>query len=165
MTISPIRALLVLLVVGLAVWFAFDQVLEQRNSARSERDSAQQEASGLREAVRISGERLATAAANDLKHTQGLSNDLKSNQALRDSVGAGDQRLRVQATCPATDVRANSGAAGVVDARPAELSPDARSDYFTLLDQLALSKRMILGLQDHIRSFCPTQPNTSGAPQ
>lgn len=165
MTISPIRALLVVLVIGLAAWFAFDQVLDQRNSARSERDSAQKEVSGLREAARISGERLATAAANDLKHTQGLSNDLKSNKALRDSVSAGDQRLRVQATCPVTDVRANTGAAGVADAGAAELSPDARSDYFTLLDQLALSQRMILGLQDHIRSFCPTQPTTSGATQ
>lgn len=165
MTISPIRVFLVVLVTGLTVWFAFDQVLEQRNSARSERDSAQQEVSGLREAARISGERLATAAANDLKHTQELSNALKNNQALRDSVGAGDQRLRVQATCPVIDVRANTGAAGVADAGAAELSPDARPDYFTLLDQLALSERMILGLQDHIRSFCPTQTTISGAPQ
>lgn len=166
MTISPIRVLLVVLVVGLAAWFAFDQVLEQRNSARSERDSAQEEASGLREAARISAERLATAAANDLKHTEELSNALKSNQALRDSVGAGNQRLLVHASCPTGgNVRADTGTGGVADAGTAELTADARPDYFTLRDQLALSKQMILGLQDHVRSFCLTQPTSSGATQ
>lgn len=166
MTFSPIRLFLVVLIVGLVTWLAFDQVLDQRNAARSERDSAQFEATGLREAARITGERLATAAANDLKHTQDLSNDLKSNKELRDAVGTGDQRLLVQTTCTTTaDVRAGAGAAGVADAKTAELSPDARPDYFTLLDQLALSERMILGLQDHLSSFCPTQPTTTGATQ
>ncbi len=159
MTISPIRALLIVLIVCFAAWFGFDQILDQRNSARAERDSAQQETSGLREAARISGERLAMAAANDLKHTQELSNALKSNQALRDSVGAGNERLLVHASCPAdANVRASASTSGVADAGAAELSPDARPDYFTLLDQLALSTRMILGLQDHIRSLCPTPP-------
>lgn len=165
MTFSPIRVLLVVLVAGLATWFAFDQVLDQRNAARSERDSAQAEVTGLREAARITGERLAIAAANDTKHTQELSNALKRNQDFRDSVRSGDQRLHVKATCPGTDVRAGTGTASLAHAGPAELSPDARPDYFTLLDQLALSERMILGLQDHISSLCPTQPITAGATQ
>lgn len=167
MTISPIRVFLVLLLAGLATWCAFDQVRDERNAARSERDSAQAEAKGLREAARITGERLATATANDLKHTQELSNALKRNQDLRDSVGNGDQRLFVPATCAASavNVRAGTGTAGVAHAASAELAADARPDYFTLRDQLALSERMILGLQDHVRSFCTTQPTTTGATQ
>lgn len=163
MTFSAIRLLLVVLVAGLVGWIAFDQVVDQRNAARSERDSAQTEAQGLREAARITGEWLATAAANDIKHTQELSNALNANQDLRRAVADRNQRLLVRATC--TAVSAHSGAAGVADAATAELSADARPDYFTLLDQLALSKQMILGLQDHVRSFCTTQPTTTGTPQ
>lgn len=142
--------------------FLFDRLLEQRDTARSERDSAQEEASGLREAARITAERLATAAANDAKHTKELSDALKTNQDLRTSVGAGDQRLLIQASCPNASVPASASTPGLAHAAAAELSPNARPDYFTLLDQLALSERMILGLQDHIDSFCPTPPATTG---
>ncbi|WP_339443928.1 lysis system i-spanin subunit Rz [Pseudomonas hunanensis] len=157
-----ITQLLAALLIAGATWLLFDRVLQQRDTARSERDSAQEEASGLREAARISAERLATAAANDAKHTKDLSNDLKKNQDLRTSVGTGDKRLFVQASCSSNAVPADPGTAGMADGAAAELSPNARPDYFTLLDQLALSERMILGLQDQIRSFCPTQPANSG---
>ncbi|WP_033694659.1 lysis system i-spanin subunit Rz [Pseudomonas sp. LAIL14HWK12:I9] len=150
------------LLFGGSTWFLFDRVLQQRDTARSERDSAQEEASGLREAARITAERLATAAANDAKHTQELSNALKTNQDLRTSVGTGDQRLLIQASCPAATVHADPAGAGVADAGAPELAANARPDYFTLRDQLALSKQMILGLQAHVRSFCTTQPTTTG---
>ncbi len=164
MTLSPIRLLLVVLLVGLSGWLVFDQVLQQRNTARSERDTAQNEAAGLREAARITGERLAMAAANDTKNTQELSDALKDNHDLRLSVGTGDKRLHVKASCPAASVPISPGAAGLADGGTAELSADARPDYFTLLDQLALSKQMILGLQDHVRSFCTIPPTTGNAP-
>ncbi|WP_060494813.1 lysis system i-spanin subunit Rz [Pseudomonas sp. GTC 16482] len=165
MTLSPIRLLLVVLLAGLSGWLVFDQVLQQRNTARSERDAAQNEAAGLREAARINGERLATAAANDTKNTQELSDALKNNQDLRRAVDDRDQRLRIKASCPAAGhVPTDPSAGGLADGGTAELSADARPDYFTLLDQLALSKQMILGLQAHVRSFCTTQPTTGTAP-
>ncbi|MER2097954.1 MAG: lysis system i-spanin subunit Rz [Pseudomonas qingdaonensis] len=150
MTISPIRLLLVVLLAAGAVWFAFDQVLQQRDSARSERDQAQFEAEGVREVARLAYERMQQAAANDLKHTQELADARKQNLDLRRAVDAGHQRLLVKATCPAP-VPAHSGAGSVADAGAAELSADARPDYFTLVDQLAVSRQMILGLQDHAR--------------
>ncbi|MBA6102458.1 lysis system i-spanin subunit Rz [Pseudomonas monteilii] len=162
MRLLIVQVLAALLFAG-STWFLFDRVLEQRDTARSERDSAQKEASGLREAARITGERLAIAAANDAKHTKELSNALKANQDLRSSVGTGDQRLFIQASCPAPNVRADSAGAGVADAGAPELAANARPDYFTLRDQLALSKQMILALQEHIRSFCTTQPATTGS--
>ncbi|MGP4922833.1 hypothetical protein [Pseudomonas lundensis] len=42
----------------------------------------------------------------------------------------------------------------MADAATAELATDARPDYFTLRDQLALSREIILGLQDHVRRIC-----------
>ncbi|MNP16896.1 Bacteriophage lysis protein [compost metagenome] len=161
MRLLVVQVLAALLIAG-GTWFLFDRVLQERNTARSERDTAQEEASGLREAARIIGERLATAAANDAKHTEELSNALKTNQDLRTSVGTGNQRLFIQASCPAANVHAHPAGAGVADAGAPELAADARSDYFTLRDQLAVSKQMILGLQDHVRSFCTTQPATTG---
>ncbi|MGC9744417.1 lysis system i-spanin subunit Rz [Pseudomonas sp. P1B16] len=158
MRLLIVQVLAALLFAG-STWLLVDRVLQQRDTARSERDTAQEEASGLREAARINGERLATAAANDAKHTEELSNALNANQDLRRAVDARDQRLLVKATCP---VRADTAGAGVADAAAPELAADARSDYFTLRDQLALSKQMILGLQDHIRSFCTNQPATTG---
>ncbi len=154
MTFSPFPLLLVVLIASGGAWFSFDQVLQQRDSARSERDVAQYEVAGLREAQ---------AAAMDLKHTQELSNALKTNQDLQLAVDRRNQWLRVNATCSATGERADAGAGGVADAGSPELTADARQAYFTLRDQLAVSRQMILGLQDYVRTFCTTQPTTGEA--
>lgn len=139
-----------ILVVCLVAWFGFDLLEGQRDTARSERDAALFEASGLREVARISGEMLAERDAIDLQRTQELNDERIQNDSLRRAVDAGRKRLRLNATCsaPAT------GAGGVADAGTAELTADARQDYFTLRDQLALSRQMILGLQDHVRRVC-----------
>ncbi len=161
MTFDSLRSVLTLVLMAAlswAVWTYKDQLV----TARSERDAAVVEASGLRVAAAITGARLAQAAANDTKHTQELRNARKKNEDLRLSVGSGDQRLLVQAICPVASVPANSGAAGMADGATAELSPNARPDYFTLLDQLALSEQMILGLQDHIDTVCPKPTITTG---
>lgn len=148
-----------------STWFLVDRALQQRDTARSERDQALSERDAVIQIANQTAERLAEAAANDNKHTEELSNALNANQDLRASVGTGDQRLFIKASCPAANVRADPAGAGVADADAPELAADARSNYFTLRDQLAVSKQMILGLQDHVRSFCSTQPaNTGTAP-
>lgn len=158
-----ILQVLAALLLASVTWLLFDRVLEQRDRARSERDLAQDEAAGLREAARITGERLAQAAALDNKHTQELSNALKNNYDLQRAIDLRDQRLLVKASCPTAAVRPDSTGAGVADAGAAELAADARPDYFTLRDQLALSRQMILGLQERERRFCTNTPTTTGA--
>jgi prophage endopeptidase len=147
------RDTLFVLALCLAAFVAFDILEGQRDSARQERDTALVEVTGLREAARISGEMLAERDASDLKRTLELNNERASNLELRRSVDAGHQRLRLNATCSAASTEKTS-AGGVAAPATAELATDARSDYFTLIDQLALSKQMILGLQDYVHQVC-----------
>jgi len=75
------------------------------------------------------------------------------NDGLRRAVDAGLKRLRLNATC-SVPVPPAASAGGLADAGTAELTADARQDYFTLRDQIALRRQMILGLQDHVRRVC-----------
>ena len=149
-----LRDIVLPLLVCLAVWLGFEVLEGQRDSARRERDSALFEVHGLREAARISAEKLAERDAIDLQRTTELNHELSEIQGLRSAVDAGRQRLRIKATCPVA-VPASTRSSGLADASTAELAADARPDYFTLRSQLALSKQMILGLQDHALRVCP----------
>lgn len=158
MIISPLRLALFALLASLGAYILFDYVADERDAARRDLGIAVEERDGLREAAVISGEMLAARDAIDLQRTQELNDERKQNDALRGDVDAGLKRLRIRATCSIPGVPANSSAAGVADASTAELAADARQDYFTLRDQLALSKQMILGLQDHIRLVVQRTP-------
>lgn len=164
MTINPLRLVLLLVLAGLLAWCTFDWVADQRDTARSERDSAQSEAQRLREAARISGEMLAARDRIDVKRTEELNRAQEQIDALHSDVDVGRQRLSVRATCRPV-VSAASSAGSVADAGTAELAADARQDYFTLRSQLALSKQMILGLQDHIRQVVMRSPATDSFQQ
>ena len=144
MTALPTNLLSLLLF--LAAWFLFNHLIDERNRALFE-------VSGLREAARISGEMLADRDENDLTRTKALNHALSEINDLRRAVDDGSKRLLVKATCNPPKP-GQTGAGGVDDAGAAELTADARSDYFTLRDQLALSRQMILGLQDHVRRIC-----------
>lgn len=166
MTISLPRLALFILLASLAAYILFDYVADQRDDARGERDAAvlelgtvTTERDGLREAARISGEMLAARDANDLKHTQELNDALDHNKSLQRAVDDGRQRLLVKARCPTTAAVPGATSTGsVADAGSAELAADARSDYFTLRNQLALTRQMVLGLQDYIRTVVQRPP-------
>lgn len=158
MTIAPWRLALLLLLASLLAYVLFDRVGDQRDAAIRERDSAVSERNGLREGARISGEMLAARDAIDQKRTQELKYALDDNKALQLAVATGGSRLYVNARCPAPGMPAATGAASLANAGGAELAADARPDYFTLRDQLALSKQMILGLQDYIRQVVQRTP-------
>ncbi|WP_268799066.1 lysis system i-spanin subunit Rz [Pseudomonas huanghezhanensis] len=151
MIVSPLRLALVLVFAGLLSRVAFDWITDQRDEALRERDNARDELQGMREAARISGEMLAARDQVDLQRTKELKSEQDQNLALRRDVVDGRKRLRLHATCSVPVVPDSARSSSVVDADTAELAGNARPDYFTLRDQLALSKQMILGLQDHIR--------------
>lgn len=159
MTISPLQLLFRALFVGLVIWLAVDWALGRYETVVQERDSAVSERDGLREAARISGEMLAARDQLDTHHSEELNRALTKNSDLQRAVAAGIERLRVHATCPA--LSGTTGTASVADAGSAELTTDARSAYFTLRDELARSRQMILALQDYIRQVVqrtPAQP-------
>jgi prophage endopeptidase len=158
MTISPLRLALVLLVVGLLGWTWLDHIADQRDTAQRDLATATTEVKGLRAAAVLSGEMLAARDQIDQKRTEELNHERAENAALRRDVDDGNQRLLVRATCSRPAVPANAGAGRMADAGTAELAADARSDYFTLRDELTLSRKMTLGLQDHIRQVCMSTP-------
>ncbi|KAE9645653.1 lysis protein [Pseudomonas sp. PB103] len=158
-----LRECLFLVVVCLVVWIGFDTLEGQRDDARRERDSAQREVNGLREAARITGEMLAERDAIDQRNTTELTHARTEIERLRGDVGDGTQRLQIRANCPASgSVPATAGTARVAVAGSAELAADARPDYFTLRDQLALSRQMILGLQQYALDVCRRSPAHQG---
>jgi prophage endopeptidase len=136
----------------LALYVAFGALQDQASElaiAQDEHRQASARADSLADTLRLQRERVAAAAALDTKHTQELNDAKADNDRLRAAVAARQQRLRLNATCPAT-----SGAGRVADAGTAELTPQARQDYFALRDELALSRQMILGLQDYVSTVC-----------
>lgn len=72
--------------------------------------------------------------------------------SLSDRVKSGSVRLRVKAVCP-NGVSQASTASGTPNATSAELSADARQDYYTLRSQLAQATSQINGLQAYIREI------------
>lgn len=159
MTISPLRLALFLLVVGLLTWCVFDYQGDQLDAARDDLSQVSADLVTEQKAARLAREQLAARDQLDTQHTKELNRALTKNSDLQRAVAAGIERLRVHATCSA-----GSGAAGtasLADAGTAELTADARSAYFTLRDELARSRQMILALQDYIRQVVqrtPAQP-------
>jgi prophage endopeptidase len=161
MTISPLRLVLFFLLVGLLGWVAYDQQRDQLVAARRERDDVQADLDLQIKAARLTGEQLATRDAIDRQRTEELNRARTENVDLQRAVAARDKRLLVKAVCPGSAAQPATGAAGLADAVTAELAADARPDYFTLRDELTLSREMILGLQDYIRQVVhrtPAQP-------
>ncbi|WP_085694516.1 MULTISPECIES: lysis system i-spanin subunit Rz [unclassified Pseudomonas] len=158
-----LRVGLSIAVLCLITWIGFDTLTEQRDTARQERDSAQREVRGLQEAARISGEMLAERDAIDQRNTTELTHARTEIERLRRAVDDGSLRLRIRATCSVPGpVPATAGAAGVAAAGGAELAADARPDYFALREELALSRQMILGLQQYALGVCRRTPANPG---
>lgn len=155
------RYLVAFLVLALlAVLWRLDNVTADRDTAVATAKTQTAAVDSLRETLRLGRELLTELEQLDTTNTQELNHALDENKQLRADVAAGRQRLRLAATCaaPAT-VHADPGATGVADAGTAELTADARQDYFTLRDQLALTRQMLIGLQAYVRNVLPRQPN------
>ena len=88
-------------------------------------------------------------AALDAKYTKELADAQATIDQLHDDVASGKRRLQLNATCTK---QSSSGTSSLDDASSAELTPDARQDYFRLREQLATSEKQILGLQEYIRT-------------
>lgn len=127
-------------VLSLLAYFAISN-----QALRHERDKLQTANSQLSGQLDWQNGTQRAVAAIDEHRTQELNDAKNQIDALRRAVDAGARKLQLAATCPTT------GAAGVANASTAELTPDARQNYFRLREQLAVSEQQIRGLQDYIR--------------
>ncbi|WP_241666532.1 lysis protein [Jejubacter calystegiae] len=89
----------------------------------------------------------------DERYTKQLKAKDDEIASLRDRVDSGAVRLRVKASCP-DRLPGTTSSPGMANAGAAELSPDARQDYYTLRRQLETATAQIGGLQDYIRTQC-----------
>lgn len=143
------RLLLVALAVVslLALWLA-----SERSDLQDDLATSLDQVEQLQQSAHLAEQAFAARDAVDQQHTEELSHARAENDRLRADVAAGSRRLLVKAACPA--VPADSGTAGVADAGAAELAADARPDYHALRNELALSRQMVLGLQQYVREVC-----------
>ncbi|MDL4916158.1 MAG: lysis protein [Enterobacterales bacterium endosymbiont of Blomia tropicalis] len=88
----------------------------------------------------------------DAKYTRELTDAKATIDQLERSVIAGNQRLRVNASCKSVSSRTT--ASGLDDASRAGLTDTAQRDYFTLRKRIEKARSQIAGLQDYIRNVC-----------
>lgn len=140
-----------------------DHLAQELTAAEDTASQYQHSAESLRATIRTTRQLLLDNAERDKKHTQELKDAQDQNQRLRADVTAARQRLLIRATC--SGVRADTATApgGLADAGTAELAADARQDYFTLRDQIALTRQQVLGLQDYITNTCLIGQTTGAA--
>ncbi|RMQ48772.1 Bacteriophage lysis protein [Pseudomonas cichorii] len=138
--------------VGLACYLAdeLDATRLKLTGTQEQLSTANEELEAAREAARKTAVMLDARNQVDNERTEALNHARTKNRALQLDVNQLNKRLLVKATCVVPNA-ADSGAASLADAGTAELSADARPDYFTLRDELALTREMILGQQDYIR--------------
>lgn len=110
----------------------------------------QQETKRLTAQLQAQHEQAIQAAELDKQHTQALSEAQAENRRLSAAVSAGNQRLRVQATCVPTA----ASTTGVDDGATAELDADARQDYYAIRQQITQTEAALTGLQDWVSNFC-----------
>ncbi|WP_336658178.1 lysis protein [Leclercia adecarboxylata] len=88
-------------------------------------------------------------AALDAKYTGELQDAKATIDQLERDVASGKRRLQLNARC-ATNGATSSPS--LDDASTAELTPDARQNYFHLREQLVTAEKQIFGLQEYIRT-------------
>lgn len=91
----------------------------------------------------------------DAKYTRELTDAKATIDQLERSVIAGNQRLRVNASCKSVSSTATSS--GLDDGTRAGLTDTAQRDYFTLRKRIETARSQIAGLQDYIRNVCLAQ--------
>ncbi|UIL53993.1 lysis protein [Pantoea agglomerans] len=138
--------LLVLLLLATSVAFA----LYYRGNAidyKAQRDTASSSLKLAHDTITDMQTRQRDVAALDEKYTKELADAKATIDQLHDDVATGKRRLQLNATC----TKQPTASSGLDDAASAELTPDARQNYFRLREQLATSEKQIRGLQDYIR--------------
>lgn len=87
----------------------------------------------------------------DTKHTTELTNAKTEIDKLRIAAERNPKRVYIRASCPKGETNSTSGLDDGTTARPTD---SAVRNYWLLRNRIAELTRMILGLQDYIRTEC-----------
>lgn len=87
----------------------------------------------------------------DTKHTTELTNAKAEIDQLRIAVERNPERVYIKASCPKVETDSTSGLDDATTARPTD---SAIRNYWLLRERIAELTRMVLGLQDYIRTEC-----------
>lgn len=124
-------------------------LLNDRNRLADELKASRAEVVQLQADAEFAIQTLAARDALDRKYFEEMADAKKENDGLRAAVAAGTSRLLVRATCPKLPATASS--ASVDDDTSAELTADARQNYFDLRDQIIETEKQLAGLQEYVR--------------
>lgn len=87
----------------------------------------------------------------DTKHTTELTNAKAEIDQLRIAAERNPERVYIRASCPKGETNSTSGLDDGTTARPTDT---AIGNYWLLRNRIAELTRMVLGLQDYIRTEC-----------
>ncbi|ENY6786880.1 lysis protein [Providencia rettgeri] len=87
----------------------------------------------------------------DTKHTTELTNAKAEIDRLRIAAERNHERVYIRASCPKGETNSTSGMDDGATARPTD---SAVRNYWLLRNRIAELTRMVLGLQDYIRTEC-----------
>ncbi|HCB1649757.1 lysis protein [Citrobacter portucalensis] len=147
---AVICAVAICLLVSMA--WAINHYRENAITYKDQRDKTAEKLSLANATIKDMQTRQRDVAALDAKYTKELSDAKKTINDLRRDVDSGAKRLRIAATC--LRVPKAASATGVDDAGSPELTPDARRNYFDHRDGIAVTDKMIRGMQKYINTQC-----------
>lgn len=141
-------AALLLLVGVLSIAWTINHYRNNAITFKDQRDKATHDLKLANNTIADMKVRQREVAALDAKYTGELADAKATIAQLERDVATGKRRLQFNATCKSN----STGTTGMDDASTAELTPDARQNYFHLREQLVTAEKQILGLQEYIRT-------------
>lgn len=117
---------------------------------KGQRDKASEQVVLANTTIKDMQTRQRDTTALDAKYSGELADAKETIDRLHSDVIAGRKRLQLSATCKNNSTETS----GMDDAPTAELTQDARRNYFRLRKQIEISDKQIVGLQEYVRQQC-----------
>ena len=140
--------------VVLGGWTQLQLAAERTSHAVTQKNYSEETSKAFAAELEKEKSRKEALAQLDAKHTKELSDAKSKIETLAADVRAGTRRLRLAATCPSATSTEATNATGVDDGTGPELTPEARSDYFSLRADIETVTGQVAGLQSYVLNVC-----------
>ena len=140
--------------VVLGGWTHVQLAAERTSHAVTQKNYSEETSKAFAAELEKEKSRKEAIAQLDAKHTKELSDAKNKIETLAADVRAGTRRLRIAATCPTATSTEATNATSVDDGPGPELTPEARSDYFSLRADIETVTGQVAGLQIYVLNVC-----------